>query len=85
MLTAMAGHIAAVAAKDGMPQIAQVATSLQKCGGADADLEGILKLTNELLELARSPQSLDATHFSGGASAGGAKSKLFAKPLKQPA
>jgi hypothetical protein len=65
MLTAMAGHIAAVAAKDGLGQIAQVATSLQKSAGEHADLEGILKLTNELLELARSPQSLDASHLGG--------------------
>src|SRR5439155_21759284 len=59
MLTAMAGHIAAVASKDGLPQIAQVATSLQKSASEQTDLEPILKLTNELLELVRSPQVLD--------------------------
>jgi hypothetical protein len=64
LLTAMAGHIAAVASKDGLPQIAQVATSLQKSAHDQTDLEGILKLTNELLELARSPQSIDASHIA---------------------
>ena len=63
MLTAMAGHIAAVASKDGLPQIAQVATSLQKSASEQTDLEPILKLTNELLELARSPQVLDASQL----------------------
>jgi hypothetical protein len=77
----MAGHIAAVAAKDGMPQIAQVATNLQKCGGEQADLEGILKLTNELLELARSPQSLDASQLGGPAKG----RSPMATPLKQSA
>jgi hypothetical protein len=61
-----------------MPQIAQVATNLQKCGGEQADLEAILKLTNELLELARSPQSLDASQLGGPA-----KSKPVVARVKQ--
>src|SRR5688500_15338459 len=48
MLSAMAGRIAAVATKDGLPTIATVATTLEKTAGGEADLEGVLKLTNEL-------------------------------------
>jgi putative nucleotidyltransferase with HDIG domain len=60
MLTAMAGRVAAVANKEGLPQIASVARTLERTAGDEhRDLEGILKLTNELLELCRSPQSLD--------------------------
>jgi hypothetical protein len=59
MLSAMAGRIAAVATKDGLPAIASVATTLEKTAGVEHDLEGVLKLTNELLDLCRSPQSLD--------------------------
>jgi putative nucleotidyltransferase with HDIG domain len=61
MLTAMAGRVAAVAAKDGMSEIAEVATMLEKSASEHADLEGILRLTNELLELCRSRQSLDVS------------------------
>ena len=64
MLSAMASRIAAVAAKDGLPQIAEVATTLEKTASNQADLEGVLKLTNELLELCRSPQTLDATRLA---------------------
>jgi diguanylate cyclase (GGDEF)-like protein/putative nucleotidyltransferase with HDIG domain/PAS domain S-box-containing protein len=63
MLKSMAHHISAVAAKDGLPQIADVAGQLEKVSAEQTDLEGILKLTNELLELARSPQSLDASQL----------------------
>ena len=65
MLTAMAGRVAAVAQKEGLPQIAEVATTLEKNAGETQDLEGILKLTNELLTLARSPQSLDMSKLGG--------------------
>jgi HD-GYP domain-containing protein (c-di-GMP phosphodiesterase class II) len=58
MLTAMAGHIAAVAAKDGLPEIAGVASTLERSASIEKDLEGVLKLTNELLALCRSPQSI---------------------------
>jgi hypothetical protein len=61
MLSAMASRIAAGRAKDGLPQIADVATTLEKTASNQADLEGVLKLTNELLELCRSPQTLDTT------------------------
>jgi hypothetical protein len=64
LLKAMASHIKAVASKDGLPQIATVAESLEKSAAEQTDLEGILKLTNELLELARSPQSLDPSQFA---------------------
>jgi diguanylate cyclase (GGDEF)-like protein len=63
MLAAMAGRIASVATKDGLPQIAEVASLLERTSGDQTDLEGILKLTNELLELCRSPQSLDPTRI----------------------
>jgi hypothetical protein len=60
MLTAMASRVAAVANKEGLPQIAKVATTLEKSSGDEnRDLESILKLTNELLSLCRSQQSLD--------------------------
>ncbi len=58
MLSAMAQHIAAVAQKDGLSEIASVATTLEHSATGVADLENVLKLTNELLELCRSPQSL---------------------------
>jgi hypothetical protein len=64
MLSAMAGRIAAVANKDGLPSIANVATTLEKTAGETADLEGVLKLTNELLDLCRSPQTLDRERLS---------------------
>ncbi len=64
LLKAMASHIKAVASKDGLPQIATVAESLERSAAEQNDLEGILRLTNELLELARSPQSLDPTQFN---------------------
>jgi hypothetical protein len=64
MLSAMAGRIAAVATKDGLPSIANVATTLEKTAGTEADLEGVLKLTNELLDLCRSPQTLDRERLS---------------------
>jgi hypothetical protein len=67
MLSAMASRVAAVAAKDGMPQIAEVATTLEKTASTQSDLEGVLKLTSELLELCRSPQSLDAFAAAGRA------------------
>ncbi|MEA2734516.1 MAG: hypothetical protein QOE14_967, partial [Humisphaera sp.] len=63
MLTAMAGRVAAVANKEGLPEIAQVATTLEKQAANHQDLEGILKLTNELLSLCRSQQSLDVKDF----------------------
>jgi putative nucleotidyltransferase with HDIG domain len=59
MLSAMANRIAAVATKDGLPQIATVATTLEKTASAQTDLEGVLKLTNELLGLCRSSHTLD--------------------------
>src|SRR5437867_8403144 len=49
MLTAMAGHIAAVATKDGLPEIAGVASTLERSASIEKDLEGVLRLTNELL------------------------------------
>jgi hypothetical protein len=58
MLSAMAQHIAAVAQKDGLTEIANVATTLERSSSGVADLESVLTLTNELLELCRSPQSL---------------------------
>ncbi|HEX8521234.1 MAG TPA: diguanylate cyclase [Tepidisphaeraceae bacterium] len=58
MLGAMAQHIAAVAQKDGLSEIAGVANTLERTATGAADLESVLKLTNELLELCRSPQSL---------------------------
>jgi putative nucleotidyltransferase with HDIG domain len=61
MLSAMASRIAAVAAKDGLSEIAGVATQLGKNVEARADLEKVLEQTNELLELCRSPQSLDVS------------------------
>jgi hypothetical protein len=65
MLTAMAGRVAAVANKEGMPQIAKVANTLERSAGDDhRDLEGILKLTNELLALCRSPQTLDVAKLT---------------------
>ncbi|HYO10706.1 MAG TPA: diguanylate cyclase [Tepidisphaeraceae bacterium] len=69
MLSAMANRIAAVATKDGLPQIADVATTLEKtaAGQAEADLEGVLKLTNELLQLCRSQQSVGPARISGPA------------------
>jgi diguanylate cyclase (GGDEF)-like protein/PAS domain S-box-containing protein len=73
MLGAMANRIAAVATKDGMPQIASVATTLEKTASAQNDLEGVLKLTNELLELCRSSHSLDASRLHGAGNANGAK------------
>lgn len=64
MLGAMAGRIAAVAKKDGLPSIASVATSLERTATTEQDLEGVLKLTNELLDLCRSPQSLDPARLA---------------------
>jgi putative nucleotidyltransferase with HDIG domain len=64
MLSAMASRISAVASKDGLPQIAEVASTLEKTASNQADLEGVLRLTNELLELCRSPQSLDPKMMS---------------------
>jgi putative nucleotidyltransferase with HDIG domain len=78
LLKAMASHIKAVANKDGLPQIATVAASLEKSAAEQTDLEGILKLTNELLELARSPQSLDASQFNS-------KRNRPERGVKQPA
>jgi hypothetical protein len=59
MLGAMAGRISAVAAKDGLPKIASVAASLERSVETQGDLEEVLNMTNELLELCQSPQSLD--------------------------
>jgi diguanylate cyclase (GGDEF)-like protein/PAS domain S-box-containing protein/putative nucleotidyltransferase with HDIG domain len=64
MLSAMAGRIAAVATKDGLPSIASVAATLEKTASDTPDLEGVLKLTNELLDLCRSPQTLDRERLS---------------------
>ncbi len=65
MLTAMAGRVAAVANKEGLPQIAKVASTLERTAGDEhRDLEGILKLTNELLALCRSAQTLDVDKFA---------------------
>jgi hypothetical protein len=64
MMTAMAGRIAAVAAKDGLPEIEKVATTLEQNACAQQDLEGILRLTNELLQLCRSSHSLDVASLS---------------------
>ena len=62
MLTAMAGRIAAVALHDGLPEIAGVAANLEKTADARGDIEEVLRMTNELLELCRSPQSIDWSH-----------------------
>ena len=65
MLTAMAGRVAAVANKEDLPQIAKVASTLERTSGDEhRDLEGILKLTNELLALCRSPQTLELEKFN---------------------
>jgi putative nucleotidyltransferase with HDIG domain len=82
MLSAMAQHIAAVANKDGLPKIAEVATSLEKTANEQSDLEGVLKLTNELLQLCRSPQHLEAARLGGKTSE---PMKLPAAPVKQSA
>jgi len=57
-LTAMATRISAVAEREGMPAIAATAASLASAADSAPDLEAILKTTNELLALCRSPQSL---------------------------
>jgi hypothetical protein len=55
-LTAMAGHLSATARKEGVPQIADVASQLEQLARTQPDLMEMVKLTTELLQLCRSTQ-----------------------------
>ena len=52
-LAVLAGRLAAVATKQGMPTIAQRAAQLQEAARGDGDPETILQLTTDLLNLSR--------------------------------
>jgi hypothetical protein len=53
----MAGRLAATAAKEGVPEIHDLAAQLQQAASHDPDLLTTVKLTTDLLELCRSTQS----------------------------
>jgi diguanylate cyclase (GGDEF)-like protein/PAS domain S-box-containing protein/putative nucleotidyltransferase with HDIG domain len=55
-LTAMAGHLSATARKEGVPQIAEVASQLEQLARTQPDMMEMVRLTMELLELCRSTQ-----------------------------
>ena len=56
-LAAMAGRLAASAAKDGVTQVAELAAELEASATTDPDLIRVVQLTTDLLELCRSTQS----------------------------
>jgi hypothetical protein len=56
-LAAMAGRLAASAAKDGVSQIAELAAELEVAATTDPDLIRVVQLTTDLLEMCRATQS----------------------------
>ena len=58
-------HISAVASRDGLPEIAKLASTLEHSASVEKDLEGVLKLTNDLLALCRSPQKVGVALTDG--------------------
>jgi len=56
-LSVMAGRLAATAAKEGVIEIAELATELEQTAQEDPDLLKIVSLTTNLLELCRATQS----------------------------
>jgi diguanylate cyclase (GGDEF)-like protein/PAS domain S-box-containing protein len=56
-LSAMAGRLAATAAKEGVSEIADLAGQLEESAASDPDLLTVVKLTTDLLELCRSTQT----------------------------
>ena len=53
----MAGRLAATAAKEGVPEIADLANQLEALAGNDPDLLKVVELTTGLLELCRATQN----------------------------
>jgi diguanylate cyclase (GGDEF)-like protein/PAS domain S-box-containing protein len=56
-LSAMAGRLAATATKEGVPEIAELATELESLAADDPDLLKVVELTTDLLELCRATQN----------------------------
>jgi PAS domain S-box-containing protein len=66
-LSAVAAHLAATAADDGVPKIAGLAAQLEQVATAEPDLVNVVRLTTELLDLCRTTQKcyLDVTDGCG--------------------
>jgi hypothetical protein len=57
MLTELAKRVAAAAGEDGLQQVAECATELERCATGQGDPEQIGRLTEDLLKMCRSSQS----------------------------
>ena len=61
MLRAMASRLAATAGRDGLGEVAQAATALERCASPHPDVLGVVSKVNELMELVKS-----AAHGTNG-------------------
>ncbi|HZN64422.1 MAG TPA: diguanylate cyclase [Tepidisphaeraceae bacterium] len=61
MLRAMASRLAATAGRDGLGEVAQVATALERCASPHPDVLDVVSKVNELMELVKS-----AAHGTNG-------------------